>query len=180
MRPGVWYAQRTRPVAESTANTRPSCEPKYAVPSTTTGDDSTLPAVRTCQSCLPELLARAVTVPSCEATRIRGPSMAGLEGSFPPTRRVHLTFPVSASNAKVVPGEAVDVELAIAVHGRELDVRAEPMRPVEALRGEPERSVRPGERSTRITPERLPAPPVAHRLGLGLGFGRGESWAASP
>ena len=29
--------------------------------------------------------------------------MAGLEGSVPPTRRVHLMRPVSASRAKVVP-----------------------------------------------------------------------------
>ena len=34
---------------------------------------------------------------------MRGPSIAGLEGSVPPTRRVHLIFPVAASIANVVP-----------------------------------------------------------------------------
>ena len=88
---------------ESTAKTRPSCEPKNAVESTTTGDDSTLPAVRTCHRRRPSRRDSAVTVPSCDETRMRGPSIAGLEGSVPPTRRFQRIFPVSASRAYVVP-----------------------------------------------------------------------------
>ena len=44
---------------DRTAKSRPSCEPKYASPSTTTGEDSTLPAVRTCQSLSPGAAGRA-------------------------------------------------------------------------------------------------------------------------
>src|SRR5262245_39428698 len=87
MRPPVWYAQRMRPECALTANTRPSCDPKYTVPSTTTGDDSTFPAVWTRHRSWPDSRSRAVTVPSCEATRTRGPSIAGLDGSVPPTLR---------------------------------------------------------------------------------------------
>ena len=68
-----------------------------------TGDDSTLPAVCTCQMVRPLRRSSAVTVPFCDATRMRGPSIAGLDGSVPPTRRVHLIFPEAASRANVVP-----------------------------------------------------------------------------
>ena len=69
------------------------------IPSTTTGEDSTLPAVCTCHSRRPFRRDSAVTVPSCDETRMRGPSIAGLEGSVPPTRRFQRIFPVSASRA---------------------------------------------------------------------------------
>ena len=83
MRPPVWYAQRTRPVAESTAKSRPSCEPKYAEPVDDDGRGLDLARRAHLPELSPDSVASAVTVPSCEATRMRGPSIAGLEGSVP-------------------------------------------------------------------------------------------------
>jgi hypothetical protein len=85
-----------RPVRELTAKSRPSVEPKYAIPSTTTGEDSTLPGVSTRQRRRPFSRSSANTVPSCELTISRGPSMAGVEGFVPPTVLCQSVLPVSA------------------------------------------------------------------------------------
>jgi hypothetical protein len=46
-----------------------------------------------------------VTVPLCDATMTCGPSIAGEDGSVPPTRRRQCTLPVSASIEYVAPSK---------------------------------------------------------------------------
>ena len=71
--------------------------------------------------------------------------------------------------------ESVDVELTLAVDGRELDVAAEPARPRELPRRQPERRIGAGEGAPGVGAEGAPAFAVADRLRrrLGLRLGRG-------
>ena len=97
------YAHRTRPVSASTANSRPSVVPKYATPSTTAGDDSTIAFVRSCHTTFPAFRVSAVTVPSFALTMRLSPEIAGVEGLWASLVRRHSTFPVAASIAHVSP-----------------------------------------------------------------------------
>ena len=172
MRPPVWYAHNDLSrCPDFTANTRPSCEPKYADPVDHDGRGLDLSR----RSYLPDSgdprrAKSAVTVPSWDATRTRGPSIAGLEGSVPPTRCVHFVRPVAASIANVVPGKAVDEQLALAVDRRELDVASEPACPRELPRRETER----GGRDVRANAAGL------HRTSASNGDLRSASGAAAP
>src|SRR6476659_196860 len=103
IRPPVSYAHRTRPVSASTANSRPSVAPKYATPSTTAGDDSTIAFVRSCHTTFPAFLVSAVTDPSFALTIRLSPEIAGVEGLCASLTRRHRTFPVVASTAQVSP-----------------------------------------------------------------------------
>src|SRR5262245_5601785 len=102
MRPPVSYAQRTRPVSAWTAKRRPSVTPKYAIPSTTTGDDSTLALVSSRHTGRPLRRPRAVTEPSCELTIRRLPAIAGVD-ALGPDFQVQRILPVSATRATVRP-----------------------------------------------------------------------------
>ena len=90
-------------MAASTANSRPSVAPKYAIPSTTAAEDSTFALVRSCQTMCPFARASPVTVPSFELTMSSGPAIAGVDGLAPPPRRRQSTRPVFASIAQVSP-----------------------------------------------------------------------------
>ena len=103
IRPPVSYAQRTWPVSASTANSRPSVAPKYATPSTTAGDDSTIAFVRSCQTTLPLFRVSAVTVPSFALTMRLSPEIAGVDGLCASLTRRQRTLPVAASIAQVSP-----------------------------------------------------------------------------
>ena len=78
---------------------------------------------------------------------MRGPSIAGLEGSVPPTRRCPADLAGLRVDRVRRSAEGVDVQIAVAVDGRELDVALEPSRPDEFPRAEA-RASRPDGRAS--------------------------------
>src|SRR6476469_9916639 len=103
IRPPVSNAQRTWPVSTSTAKRRPSVAPKYATLPATAADDSTFACVSSCQTTLPLLRVRAVTVPSFDETISLSPAIAGVEGFGALLSFRQRTLPVAASIAQVSP-----------------------------------------------------------------------------
>ena len=90
-------------MSASTAKSRPSVVPKYAIPSTTAGDDSTIAFVRSCHTSFPLFRVSAVIVPSLALTIRFSPAIAGVDGLCASLTRRQSTFPVAASIAHVSP-----------------------------------------------------------------------------
>ena len=180
MRPPVSNAQRIRPVSTSTAKRRPSVAPKKAVSPATAGEDSTFAFVRISQTTLPLARVRAVT----RAVLRAHDQLVARDRRGRGLRRVRDLPPDDLARRRVdrprVAAEGVDVEDAVAVARRILDVLLEPAGPERLPGGDTEVDRRAREVAARPAAEHRPAALVDVRLGRRLRRGRrwrlGDGW----